>query len=136
MQWVKGTNHDKLPPVQKDSWEVVDGRNVATTELFRHFPDLMDAFTAHALLLMGRHYRPCYAERGNWQTFAERLGPKTSPLDEEHCGYSTNPRYSAILIELVKEFDLDDPKVLDALAAGKNPYPPVAQTSQTKGVSK
>jgi flagellum-specific peptidoglycan hydrolase FlgJ len=77
---------------------------------------------------MGRTYRPAYAERGNWQLFAERLGPKTSATDTEHCGYSTNPRYSATLTQLITEFRLDDPKVLAGFDAGQAPEP-VSQIS-------
>jgi len=56
-----------------------------------------------------------------WQQFAERLGPKTSQLDLEHCGYSTNPSYSAELIKLVNLYRLNDPRALEWYATGKDP---------------
>ena len=135
IQWFKGTNRDPLPPVQKDSWEVINGRNVAKTELFRHFPNLMDAFTARALLLMGQRYRTAYAERGNWQKFAALLGPKTAE-NPSGCGYSTEPKYAAILTQLVKEFRLDDPRALERYAEGKDPGPQIAQNIKIEGDGK
>jgi len=56
-----------------------------------------------------------------WQKFAERLGPKTSQLDLEHCGYSTNPSYSAELIQLVNLYRLNDPRALTWYATGQDP---------------
>jgi hypothetical protein len=56
-----------------------------------------------------------------WQQFAERLGPKTSPGDTEHCGYSTNPSYSAELMNLIKRYRLDDPRAQQWLATGHDP---------------
>jgi flagellum-specific peptidoglycan hydrolase FlgJ len=57
----------------------------------------------------------------SWQKFAERLGPKTSQLDSEHCGYSTNPSYSAELIKLVNLYRLNDPRALAWYATGQDP---------------
>lgn len=59
--------------------------------------------------------------RDDWKKFAERLGPKTSPLDSEHCGYSTNPSYSAELIELVNLYRLNDPRAVQWYATGQDP---------------
>ena len=59
--------------------------------------------------------------RDDWKQFAERLGPKTSQLDMEHCGYSTNPSYSAELIKLVSLYRLNDPRALEWYATGKDP---------------
>ncbi len=88
---------------------------------FERFPNLDEAFRAHARLLRAPRYRPAFAVRDDWKQFAERLGPKTSPLDTEHCGYSTNPSYSAELITLVSRYRLDDSRALEWYATGTDP---------------
>lgn len=63
------------------------------------------------------------AEVPIWQQFAERLGPQTSPLDLERCGYSTCPNYSAELTKLVHRYRLNDPRALQWFATGRDPGP-------------
>jgi hypothetical protein len=65
----------------------------------------------------------CCPAPDTWKQFAERLGPKTSQLDSEHCGYSTNPSYSAELIKLVNLYRLNDPRALEWYATGQDPGP-------------
>jgi hypothetical protein len=103
------------------TWEIENGQKKITTAEFERFPNLEEAFRAHALLLCSPRYRPAYAVRHDWKQFAERLGPKTSQLDSEHCGYSTNPSYSAELIKLVILYRLDDPRAQQWCATGKDP---------------
>jgi flagellum-specific peptidoglycan hydrolase FlgJ len=103
------------------TWEIENGQKKFVTAQFQCFPNLDAAFAAHALLLRGPRYRPAFAWRGDWKQFAERLGPKTSPLDMEHCGYSTNPSYSAELIKIVNLYRLDDPRALQWFATGQDP---------------
>jgi hypothetical protein len=103
------------------TWEIENGQKKSVIAQFQCFPNLDEAFTAHALLLRGLRYRPAFAVRGDWKQFAERLGPKTSPLDMEHCGYSTNPSYSAELIKIVSLYRLDDPRALQWFATGQDP---------------
>ena len=38
-----------------------------------------------------------------------------------HCGYSTNPSYSAELVKLVTLYRLDDPRAVQWLATGIDP---------------
>ena len=103
------------------TWEMENGQKKAIIAQFQRFPNLDEAFTAHALLLCAPRYRPAFEVRDDWKQFAERLGPKTSPLDTEHCGYSTNPSYSAELIKLVSLYRLNDPRALQWFATGKDP---------------
>jgi hypothetical protein len=103
-----------------ETWEIVDGQKKVMMAQFQRFPNLTEAFKAHAQLLCSPHYRPAFAVRHDWKQFAERLGPKTSPLDSEHCGYSTNPSYSAELIKLVELYRLDDSRVVEWFATGKS----------------
>jgi flagellum-specific peptidoglycan hydrolase FlgJ len=103
------------------TWEIENGEKKFILAQFQRFPNLHEAFAAHAQLLRGPRYRPAYAVRGDWKKFAERLGPKPSPLDTEHCGYSTNPSYSAELIKLVSLYGLDDPGALESYARGQEP---------------
>jgi flagellum-specific peptidoglycan hydrolase FlgJ len=103
------------------TWEIENGQKKVGIAQFERFPNLDEAFRAHALLLQTPRYRPAFAVRDDWKQFAERLGPKTSPLDAEHCGYSTNPGYSAELIALVSRYRLDDPRALQWFATGRDP---------------
>jgi len=103
------------------TWEIVNGQKKVMIAQFQRFPNLAEAFTAHALLLRAPHYRSAFSMRHDWKQFAERLGPKTSPLDSEHCGYSTNPSYSAELIKLVNLYRLNDPRAIQWYATGKDP---------------
>ncbi|MFZ0961677.1 MAG: glucosaminidase domain-containing protein [Terriglobia bacterium] len=101
--------------------EIENGQKKVMIAQFQRFPNLDEAFYAHALLLRSPRYRLAFEVRGDWKQFAERLGPKTSPLDSEHCGYSTNPSYSADLIKLVSLYRLDDPRALQWYATGNDP---------------
>ncbi|MGD1154554.1 MAG: glucosaminidase domain-containing protein [Terriglobia bacterium] len=112
------------------TWEIENGRKVETLAEFRRFPNLTEAFKAHARLLLTPRYRPAYEARHDWRQFAERLGPKQSEHDADHCGYSTNPSYSARLITLVETYRLDDRRALDWLASGKDPGPVLAELLQ------
>jgi len=103
------------------TWEIENGQKKVVVAQFQRFPNLDEAFLAHALLLRGPRYRPAFAVRDDWKKFAERLGPKTSPLDSEHCGYSTCPSYSAELIRLVEIYRLNDPRALEWYATGLDP---------------
>lgn len=103
------------------TWEIENGQKKVITAQFQRFPNLDEAFRAHARLLRAPRYRPAFAVRDDWEQFAERLGPKTSQLDSEHCGYSTNPSYSAELCKLVSLYRLDDPRALQWFATGKDP---------------
>jgi flagellum-specific peptidoglycan hydrolase FlgJ len=82
------------------TWEIVNGQKKEMMAQFQRFKNLSVAFVAHAQLLCSPRYRGAFEARRDWKQFAERLGPKTSTLDKEHCGYSTNPSYSAELIKL------------------------------------
>ena len=90
---------------------------------FQRFGSLAEAFAAHARLLMTSRYGPAYAVRHDWKQFAERLGPKTSVSDTDHCGYSTNPGYAAQLIRIVQTCRLDDRRAQAWLATGTDPGP-------------
>ncbi|HMD85141.1 MAG TPA: hypothetical protein VKO18_10630 [Terriglobia bacterium] len=103
------------------AWEIENGQKKAIIDQFQRFPNLDKAFGAHARLLCSPRYRPAFAVRDDWKQFAERLGPKASPLDMEHCGYSTNPSYSAEIITLVGRYRLNDPRALQWFATGKDP---------------
>ena len=119
------------------TWEIVNGHKTELIAQFQRFPNLAEAFRCHALLLSrSPRYRPAMktlsggsaisgveehegAPTDAWKQFAERLGPKTSPLDSEHCGYSTNPSYSAEIIKLVELYRLNDPQAIQFYATGR-----------------
>ena len=132
------------------TWEIENGQKKVMIAQFQRFPNLGEAFRCHALLLAtSPRYAPAMRavrDQGSgirdqeraireslsptpnaqplipaWQQFAERLGPKTSQQDTEHCGYSTNPSYSAELIKLVNLYRLNDPRALEWYATGQDP---------------
>jgi hypothetical protein len=111
------------------TWEIVNGQKKVIIAQFQRFPNLTEAFKAHAQLLWSPRYRPAFAVRHDWKQFAERLGPKSSPLDSEHCGYSTNPSYSAELIKLIELYRLNDSRAVEWFATGVDPGR-VADSSQ------
>jgi flagellum-specific peptidoglycan hydrolase FlgJ len=103
------------------TWEIENGQKKLIIASFARFTSLDEAFRAHALLLRAPRYRPAFDLRDDWKQFAERLGPKASPLDSEHCGYSTNPSYSAELIKLISIYRLYDPRAVQWFATGRDP---------------
>jgi flagellum-specific peptidoglycan hydrolase FlgJ len=100
------------------AWESENGHKKFATAHFRRFPNLHEAFRVHAELLRAARYRPAFDVRHDWKQFAERLGPKSSLLDSEHCGYSTNPSYFAELTTLVDSYQLDDSRAVQWYATG------------------
>jgi flagellum-specific peptidoglycan hydrolase FlgJ len=112
------------------TWEVENGHRKEIVAQFRRFPNLTEAFRAHSRLLLSPRYRPAYEARRDWKQFAERLGPKQSAHDADHCGYSTNPSYSAQLIKLVETYRLNDRRAIEWLASGKDPGPVLQELLQ------
>lgn len=106
-----------------ETWEIENGQKKYVLAQFQRFPNLTEAFRAHAYLLRGPRYQPAFEVRADWKQFAERLGPKTSQLDRDHCGYSTSPSYSAGLIRLVNLYRLNDPRALQWYSTGEDPGP-------------
>jgi flagellum-specific peptidoglycan hydrolase FlgJ len=128
------------------TWEIENGQRKEILAQFQRFPNLTEAFRAHSLLLARTpRYAPAMAvlkstdyadhadsgekksvesvKSADWKAFAERLGPRASANDSEHCGYSTNPSYSATLIKLVEESRLHDPRAQQWYATGRDPGP-------------
>jgi flagellum-specific peptidoglycan hydrolase FlgJ len=78
--------------------EFVDGRRTQVMAAFAKYPSPAMCFAAHArLLALTPRYRAAMQARGDVGGFAQQL---------QRCGYSTNPDYAALLMELVKEYDL------------------------------
>jgi flagellum-specific peptidoglycan hydrolase FlgJ len=96
--------------------EFVDGRKVEEMARFARYSTPAAGFEAHAYLLnMALRYRPAMAVKNDPAKFAQAL---------QDCGYSTNPNYAALLMKLVREFDLEQYDIL--------PGSP-AQTKEAKG---
>lgn len=92
--------HNAAPDTYRDFQTEEFSRGVEETinADFAKYPSATLGFAAHArLLALAARYRPAMAVRTDPEMFAEQL---------QRCGYSTNPRYAALLMELVKEFDL------------------------------
>jgi len=100
-----------------ESWEVENGQRVNQMEKFQKYPDLAAAFADHGRLLQTPRYAPAYSLIPDWRGFAVALGPKESPTDKQHAGYSTNPGYGPSLINAVNIYKLDDPTTLAAYMA-------------------
>ncbi len=118
--------------------EYINGEYQIEEAGFQKYKSLGEAFQSHARLLHFPRYAPflalCPSTRagqgglsatsGALQNACAALGPKNTlpdgqpdPGDHTHCGYSTNPRYGELLMELIREFHLDDPKALARHAA-------------------
>jgi flagellum-specific peptidoglycan hydrolase FlgJ len=84
--------------VEAVTHEYVGGQLVTETDRFARFDSVADGFKAHALLLsQASRYAPAMAVRDDAAKFAAEI---------QSCGYSTNPNYASLLLEIVKEFDL------------------------------
>jgi flagellum-specific peptidoglycan hydrolase FlgJ len=121
MKFAKWMEAHGATPQFKETQEIVQGEAVTIKDAFAHFPDLATAFRVHALLFRKPHYASAMAalQSGDaaaapWLRFAQQLGP-------DHCGYSTNPRYAAMIANFVGQYRLDDPRALDWYASGKDP---------------
>jgi len=78
--------------------EFVDGRRTSVMAAFAKYPSPAMCFAAHArLLALAPRYKAAMAVRNDVLAFAGQL---------QRCGYSTNPDYAALLMSLVKEYDL------------------------------
>lgn len=78
--------------------EFVDGRRTAEMARFARYTSPAASFEAHAILLsMAARYKPAMAVCHDPAQFAAEL---------QHCGYSTNPNYAEMLMQIVREFDL------------------------------
>lgn len=98
-----------------ESWEVVNGQRENEMEKFQKYPDLTAAFSDHGRLLQTPRYKPAFDLIPDWRGFAVALGPKQSPTDNQHCGYSTNPSYGNMLVASINAYHFDDPAALQAI---------------------
>lgn len=114
MQWfAKYHSDDQLPPVRKESYEILNGVRQNAIELFRHFQDLDHAFIAYWATVGAPRYQAAIAaaKACGWQGYISAIQP---------CGYCTNPAYVTQLAAFVREFHFDDDAQLRALATGVN----------------
>jgi flagellum-specific peptidoglycan hydrolase FlgJ len=102
----KMQKYEEYGEFSEDSWEISNGSRVQKEEVFQKFPDLATAFKAHQELLCAKPQVQAALTRQDWIAIAAALGP---PIDELHCGYSTNPAYAKILAMIGSEAALDDP---------------------------
>jgi flagellum-specific peptidoglycan hydrolase FlgJ len=93
---IKATRLD--PYVEMPTAEYVDGKRVQVNAAFRMFASAAECFTGHGSMLSKlSRYAPCMAAKDRPEEFARQL---------QTCGYSTSPSYAAMLIALMKQFDL------------------------------
>jgi flagellum-specific peptidoglycan hydrolase FlgJ len=113
--------------------EFVNGRSVRELAAFARYPSPAASFQAHAALLESA---PRYA-----QAMAHREEPEDFAVALQACGYSTNPKYAQLLMQLVEDFDLaqyDTPAApatqstvnSEQLIAKPNPATPAAVPAQ------
>ena len=84
--------------IEMPTHEIYDGQNLSETAKFARYATPADGFKAHACLLA---QAPRYA-----QAMAVREQPAAFAIALHACGYSTNPNYPALLMQLVNQFDL------------------------------
>ena len=89
--------------------EYVNGRYVAITARFRAYPGYQASLEDHAaFLLQNPRYAPALAAASQGaQAYAQQL---------QACGYSTNPQYAHLLMEIVNTHDLTSYDVVVASA--------------------
>lgn len=84
--------------VEMPTAEYASGMLSPASADFARYPSAAASFTAHARLISGSaRYAPAMAARHDPEAFCRAL---------QNRGYSTNPRYAQLLIELMNEFDL------------------------------
>ena len=84
--------------IEFNTIEYEHGVKVTIPADFARFRTVTGGFISHArLLAIAPRYKPAMAVRNDAAKFAEQL---------QLCGYSTNPNYAAMLMTLVKEFNL------------------------------
>ena len=99
--------------VEAVTHEYVHGQLVTETDKFARFYSIAAGFTAHGFLLsQAPRYAPAMAVRSDPAKFAAEL---------QSCGYSTNPNYASLLMQIVNEFDLAQYDAQNATQA--NPQP-------------
>lgn len=78
--------------------EFIDGRRITEMAKFARYATPEASFDAHAVLLSTTmRYKPAMAVAHDPAQFCTAL---------QKCGYSTNPRYAAELLELIQQYDL------------------------------
>lgn len=89
--------------------EYVNGRYVAIEARFRAYPGYQASLEDHAaFLLQNPRYAPALAAASKGaQAYAQQL---------QACGYSTNPQYAHLLMEIVNTHDLTSYDVVVASA--------------------
>jgi flagellum-specific peptidoglycan hydrolase FlgJ len=84
--------------IEMPTTEYINGERVTVQAAFARYASVEDCFKAHARLLSAApRYVPCVAVKDQPEAFARQL---------QACGYSTSPTYAAMLIALMKQFDL------------------------------
>lgn len=85
--------------------EFIQGRQVTVDAVWRAYASFEESIADHAALLMSaRRYQPCFAQK-EAAGFAREL---------QECGYSTNPRYAELLLQIIRTHNLT---TYDAVAA-------------------
>jgi flagellum-specific peptidoglycan hydrolase FlgJ len=96
------------------TWEIINGKKINILAQFQQYPDLATAFAEHQRLLLFKIPVRNVLANG-WQAICTALGP---PIDAQHCGYSTNPKYASVLIQIGAGSKLDRPGYIEWYAAG------------------
>lgn len=77
--------------------EFVNGKPVTVDALWRAYATVEEAIADHAAFLLGnKRYRPCFDHK-DAAGFAKAL---------QAAGYSTNPRYADLLLQIIQAHDL------------------------------
>jgi flagellum-specific peptidoglycan hydrolase FlgJ len=103
--------------------ELVDGDLVAKKAAFQAFPDLAEAFRAHAILLStNQRYERSMQVRDNWRKFAVQL--MFDGYSTDRPGLCADPHcihYGGKLIRIIEDYRLDDVMAMAFYVIGKQP---------------
>lgn len=106
---------DDYGEYQAPTTEYVHGKPVTVVAEFERFENLDRAFFHHALLFWrAKRYWPVMKLRAKPLEFARGIGP---------AGYCTDPHYADKLLQLIRDYRLDDRDRLGDLASGGAPVP-------------
>ena len=101
---------DDYGEYQAPTTEYVGGNRVTVVAEFERFENLDRAFFHHALLFWrAKRYWPAMKLRLKALEFARAIGP---------AGYCTDPHYADKLLQLIRDYHLDDRATLNDYAGG------------------
>lgn len=87
----------------KDSWEVVDGKNITARSAFKNYPDKSTSLVDHGEFFTSTDWRS-----NNYKAFIGEIDYKRAAHALKDAGYATDPGYPGKLINIIEKYDLQE----------------------------